>query len=72
MENGISKEKATVFITEGIRPDTLFAYMGFGRDAPSLKRAHGKGLNPSKLLSLRSAPVCGSMITNVGVKITKV
>lgn len=72
VENGISKEKATVFITEGIRPDTLFAYMGFGRDAPSLKRAHGKGLNPSKLLSLRSAPVCGSMITNVGVKITKV
>ncbi|AFL67611.1 anaerobic dehydrogenase, typically selenocysteine-containing [Sulfurospirillum barnesii SES-3] len=71
VENGISKEKATAFITEGIRPDTLFAYMGFGRDAPALKRTHGKGLNPSKLLSLQSAPVCGAMITNVGVKITK-
>lgn len=71
LENAISKEKATVFITEGIRPDTLFAYMGFGRDAPALKRTHGKGTNPSKLLSLESATICGSMITNVGVKITK-
>ena len=72
IENGIAKERATAFITEGIRPDTLFAYMGFGRESPALKRANGKGLNPSKLLSLRSAPVCGAMITNVGVKITKV
>lgn len=71
LENGVSKEKATVFITEGIRPDTVFAYMGFGRDAPMLKRTHGKGLNPSKLLSLQSAPVCGAMVTNVGVNIVK-
>jgi thiosulfate reductase/polysulfide reductase chain A len=72
LQNSISKEKGCVFITEGIRPDTLFAYMGFGRDAPALKRTHGKGTNPSKLLSLKSATLCGAMITNVGVKITKV
>ncbi|MBP1682210.1 MAG: polysulfide reductase-like protein, subunit [Proteobacteria bacterium] len=71
LQNAISKEKATVFITEGIRPDTLFAYMGFGRDAPQLKRTHGKGTNPSKLLSLESATLCGAMITNVGVTIVK-
>lgn len=71
LENHISKEKATVFITEGIRPDTLFAYMGFGHDAPALKRTHGKGMNPSKLLSLESATICGAMITNVGVNIVK-
>ncbi len=71
LENGISKEKATVYITEGIRPDTLFAYMGFGHDAPALKRTHGKGTNPSKLLSLKSATLCGAMITNVGVNIIK-
>lgn len=72
LENGISKEKATVFITEGIRPDTLFAYMGFGHDAPALKRTHGKGINSSKLLSLESATLCGAMITNVGVNIIKI
>ena len=71
LQNAISKEKATVFITEGIRPDTLFAYMGFGRDAPALKRTHAKGTNPSKLLSLESAILCGAMITNVGVNIVK-
>ncbi len=71
LQNAISKEKATVFITEGIRPDTLFAYMGFGRDAPALKRTHAKGTNPSKLLSLESATLCGAMITNVGVNIVK-
>lgn len=71
VQNNISKEKATVFITEGIRPDTLFAYMGFGHDAPHLKRTHGKGMNSSRLLSLESATLCGAMITNVGVKITK-
>lgn len=71
LQNAIAKEKATVFITEGIRPDTLFAYMGFGRDAPSLKRTHGKGTNPSIFLSLASAPICGAMITNVGVNIIK-
>lgn len=71
LQNNISKEKATVFITEGIRPDTLFAYMGFGHDAPQMKRTHGKGMNPSKLLSLETAPLCGAMITNVGVNIVK-
>lgn len=71
VQNDISKEKATVFITEGIRPDTLFAYMGFGHDAPHLKRTHAKGTNPSKLLSLEAAPLCGAMITNVGVNIIK-
>ena len=71
LQNAIAKERATVFITEGIRPDTLFAYMGFGHDAPSLKRTHGKGMNPSKLLSLESATLCGAMITNVGVNIIK-
>jgi thiosulfate reductase/polysulfide reductase chain A len=72
LENGISKEKATVFITEGIRPDTLFTYMGFGHDAPALKRTHGKGINSSRLLSLESATLCGAMITNVGVNIIKI
>ena len=71
LQNGVSKEKATVFITEGIRPDTLFAYMGFGVESAGLTRAKGKGLNLCKLLSLDTASVCGSMITNIGVNIIK-
>ena len=71
VQNEIAKEKACVFITEGIRPDTLFTYMGFGHDAPQLKRTHAKGINPSKLLSLVSATLCGAMITNMGVSIVK-
>ena len=31
IENEIGKEKVKVFLTEGIRPDTLFLYIGFGR-----------------------------------------
>jgi thiosulfate reductase/polysulfide reductase chain A len=71
LENDTAKEKATVFITEGIRPDTLFAYMGFGRTSSKLERTVGMGTNLSKLLPLEKGPVCSTMITNVGVKIVK-
>jgi len=71
LENDTAKEKATVFITEGIRPDTLFAYMGFGRESSKLERTNGVGTNLSKLLPLVKGPVCSTMITNVGVKIVK-
>ena len=72
LQNNTAKEKATVFVTEGIRPDTLFSYMGFGRDSSRLERTNGVGTNLSKLLPLVKGPVCSTMITNVGVKITKV
>ncbi len=71
VKNDVGRVKAKVFITEGIRPDTLFAYMGFGRESPRLSRAYGKGMNPSKLTSLVISPICGSMVTNVGVEIVK-
>lgn len=71
LENETAKEKATVFVTEGIRPDTLFAYMGFGRSSSKLKRTAGDGTNLSKLLPLEKGPICSTMITNVGVKIVK-
>lgn len=71
VKNGTDSLKTKVFITEGIRPDTLFAYMGFGRTSVRLSRACGKGINPSALLFLQEAPVCGAMVTNVGVEIVK-
>lgn len=69
LKNSVDTLKTKVFITEGIRPDTLFAYMGFGRETSNSGKE--KGINPSKLLSLEIAPVCGSMITNIGVYILK-
>ncbi len=72
IENDIGKEKVRIFITEGIRPDTLFLYMGFGMNhVPRMHLANQKGSSASKLLSLRPAPVCGAMITNIGVRILK-
>lgn len=71
LENDVASEKATVMITEGIRPDTLFVYMGFGRESEDLKRTNGVGTNQSKLLPLIKGPVVSTMITNVGVRIKK-
>jgi thiosulfate reductase/polysulfide reductase chain A len=71
LKNDTAQEKATVFVTEGIRPDTLFAYMGFGRESSKLERTNGVGTNLSKLIPLVRGPVCSTMITNVGVKIVK-
>ncbi|MCD8545468.1 MAG: thiosulfate reductase PhsA [Sulfurospirillum cavolei] len=71
IENEIGKEKVKVFLTEGIRPDTLFLYMGFGRQTPLLPKIDRKGSSASKLLPLKTAPVCGAMITNTGVRIVR-
>ncbi len=71
LENGVDRVKTKVFVTQGIRPDTLFSYMGFGRDSSKLSRAHQKGMNPSRLLPLSIAPICGAMVTNCGVNIIK-
>jgi len=50
----------------------VFAYMGFGRESVRLSRAYGQGMNPSKLTALTISPICGSMVTNVGIDIVKV
>jgi len=71
IESYVGKEKATVMVTEGIRPDTLFVYMGFGRQTEKLTRTNGKGTNQSILLSLNKGPVCSTMITNIGARIIK-
>lgn len=62
---------ANVMVTEGIREDTLFVYHGFGHISGGLKRTFGDGLNQSKLLNPASGAVCGTMVTNVGVEISK-
>ncbi|MDI6813035.1 MAG: molybdopterin dinucleotide binding domain-containing protein, partial [Desulfitobacteriaceae bacterium] len=48
---GKYEHKGQAKLTEGIRPDTVFCYHGFGRISPELKRAYGKGINDNKLIS---------------------
>lgn len=69
--NKFSKEKGEVFVTEGIREDTLFVYHGFGHISKKLKRTYGVGTNESKLLDPTPGHICGTMVTNVGVDIKK-
>ena len=64
------KGKATV--TEGIRPDTVFAYHGFGRISPELKRAYGKGINVNKLVSGQLGTVGNSVTSMNFVTLKKV
>ncbi|MHB1407874.1 MAG: thiosulfate reductase PhsA [Desulfitobacteriaceae bacterium] len=49
--SGKYEHKGNAKVTEGIRPDTVFAYHGFGRISPELKRAYGKGINDNKLIT---------------------
>ena len=63
LENEVAKVKARAFVTEGIRDDTLFAYMGFDEKS---------GTNLCALLSNQTAPISANMITNVGVSIKRV
>lgn len=71
IESAVAKEKGSVMITEGIRPDSLFVYFGFGRESQDLKRANGKGTNQSKILPSIKGRISSTMITNVGVRIKK-
>lgn len=71
VKNQFSSGYAKVMVTEGIREDSLFIYHGFGHISEGLKRTYGDGLNQSKLLNPADGPVCGTMVTNVGVDIEK-
>lgn len=50
ISTGKYEHKGTAKVTQGIRPDTVFCYHGFGRISPELKRAYGKGINGNKLI----------------------
>lgn len=66
------KQPATVLISKGVRPDTVFTYFGFGRLSPGLKRAYKKGTNSNIMLSTEMGPVCGTSIHTVGIEIKKI
>lgn len=65
------KQPATILLSEGIRPDTTFAYFGFGRLAPEMKRAYQRGTNSNIMLPTVFAPVCAMSLHTVGIEIKK-
>lgn len=58
------EQKGKVKLTEGIRPDTVFTYHGFGRISPELKRAYGKGINDNFLVP-NAIGVGGNTVTSM-------
>lgn len=63
VSSGKYEQKGQLKSTEGIRPDTVFCYHGFGRISPELKRAFGKGINDNYLLP-NEIGVVGNNVTS--------
>ncbi|WP_095497403.1 thiosulfate reductase PhsA [Paraferrimonas haliotis] len=70
--NATGSETGKALVTPGIRPDTVFAYMGFGSKNEELKRAYGKGIHCGNLLPDVTSPIAGMNIHTAGVKVEKV
>lgn len=72
VRNKFGEGKARIMFTQGIREDALFIYHGFGHISSGLKRTNGVGFNQSKILNPADGPVCGTMVTNVGVELVRI
>lgn len=72
VSSGKYEHKGKAKVTEGIRPDTVFCYHGFGRISPELKRAYGKGINDNKLLPDELGVVGNSVTSMTFVTVKKV
>ena len=72
MASTVGKQQVKAHVTEGVRPDTVFCYMGFGRVSPGLKRAYKKGINSNLMIPTSIVPVCGSSLQTAGVTLKKV
>lgn len=70
--SSFGKQPATVLVSKGVRPDTVFTYFGFGRLSPGLKRAYKQGTNSNIMLPAGISPVCGAALHTVGIEIKKV
>lgn len=65
------KQPARILLSEGIRPDSVFTYFGFGRVSPGMKRAHNRGTNSNIMLPTVFSPVCAMSLHTVGIQIKK-
>lgn len=70
-KEGKYEVKGKAKVTEAIRPDTVFAYHGFGRISPELKRAFGKGIHGNKLIPHEIGIVGNTVTSTTFVKVKK-
>lgn len=59
---GERRQRGTARVTDKIRPDTVFAYHGWGRTSPGLARVVGKGISGNALVPVSTEPVSGSLV----------
>ncbi|QIZ77609.1 thiosulfate reductase PhsA [Ferrimonas lipolytica] len=69
--NDTGEEHGVALVTPGIRPDTVFAYMGFGSKNKELARAYGRGVHCGNLLPHVISPVTGMSLHTAGVSVAK-
>ncbi|GGY93535.1 thiosulfate reductase PhsA [Shewanella fodinae] len=72
LTSSVGSEIGQALVTKGIRPDTVFAYMGFGSKNQESIRISDKGVHCGNLLPHVTAPVCGACVHTTGVKLEKV
>lgn len=68
---GKYEQKGKLTMTEGIRPDTVFCYHGFGRISPDLKRAFGKGINDNYLIANEIGEIGNTVTSTTFVTVRK-
>ena len=68
---GKYEQKGKLKMTEGIRPDSVFCYHGFGRISPELKRAFGKGINDNYLIPNEIGEVGNAVTSTTFVTVRK-
>lgn len=63
LTNNLSGQKTSgkAFVTEMIRPDTVFISAAFGGENPQMKNAFGKGTALSAIVPRRNEPVVGGL-----------
>ncbi|MCO1601883.1 thiosulfate reductase PhsA [Desulfosporosinus nitroreducens] len=71
ISSGLNEHKGKIKMTEGIRPDTVFCYHGFGRVSPELKRAFGKGINDNHLIPNEIGEVGNTVTSTTFVTVRK-
>ncbi len=75
VENTVSgqKIKSFVYLTEMVRPDTVYVMSDFGIDNKMLRYASGKGVDLGRLIPYRLGPVtAGAMSCQFTVKLRKI
>ncbi|GDP02495.1 thiosulfate reductase PhsA [Escherichia coli] len=71
LQNATGKEKGRALVTPGIRPDTVFVYMGFGAKTGAKTAATTHGIHCGNLLPHVTSPVSGTVVHTAGITLSR-